>query len=94
MEEWSIKIIMMHFTNLVLKILLKALLVLNVKHSAAQPKSKPNVLFIFADDQTIETIGSLNNSIIKTPNLDRLRERDVTFTNAFNQGSFFYVCRF
>ncbi len=53
----------------------------------AQNKSKSNVLFIFADDQTFESIGSLNNKEVRTPNLDRLREMGVTFTHAFNQGS-------
>lgn len=53
----------------------------------AQTDSKPNVLFIFADDQTFESIGALNNDEIKTPNLDKLKERGVAFTHAFNQGS-------
>ena len=50
-------------------------------------QDKPNVLFIFADDQTFESIGAINNNEIKTPNLDRLAQEGVTFTNAFNQGS-------
>ena len=53
----------------------------------AQTKTKPNVLFIFADDQTFESIGSLNNNEIKTPNLDRLKDMGVTFSHTFNQGS-------
>ncbi|WP_432797471.1 sulfatase-like hydrolase/transferase [Poriferisphaera sp. WC338] len=50
--------------------------------------SKPNILFIFADDMTYEAIGSLNNSEVKTPNLDRLVERGTSFTQAYNSGSF------
>ncbi|WP_430931156.1 sulfatase-like hydrolase/transferase [Saccharicrinis sp. 156] len=53
----------------------------------AQNQKKPNVLFIFADDQTFESIGSLNNNEIKTPNLDRLKDMGATFTHTFNQGS-------
>jgi choline-sulfatase len=53
----------------------------------AYSDTKPNVLFIFADDQCFETLGSLNNNEIKTPNLDRLRRNGVTFTHTFNQGS-------
>ena len=49
--------------------------------------SKPNILFIFADDQCFETIGSLNNSEVRTPNLDRLAKRGTTFTHAYNMGS-------
>jgi len=53
----------------------------------AQKQKKSNVLFIFADDMTFESLYLLNNSDVKTPNLDRLRERGVTFTHAFNQGA-------
>lgn len=53
----------------------------------AQTSSLPNVLFIFADDQTFESIGSLNNNEIKTPNLDQLKDMGATFTHTFNQGS-------
>ncbi|GIT04912.1 MAG: hypothetical protein CM1200mP29_03230 [Verrucomicrobiota bacterium] len=35
-----------------------------------QAQAKPNVLFIFADDQCFETIGSLGLTDINTPNLD------------------------
>jgi hypothetical protein len=30
---------------------------------------RPNVLFIFADDQRADTIAALGNPVIKTPNL-------------------------
>ena len=48
---------------------------------------KPNVLFIFADDQCYETIGALGLTDIDTPNLDRLVNRGTTFTRAYNMGS-------
>ena len=38
---------------------------------------KPNVLFIFADDQCYETIGALGLTDIDTPNLDRLAANGV-----------------
>ncbi|MDA1014199.1 MAG: sulfatase-like hydrolase/transferase [Planctomycetota bacterium] len=60
------------------------LLVLGVGQSRAD---KPNVLFIFADDQTFNSIHSLGNQESETPNLDRLVKRGVTFTHAYNQGS-------
>ncbi len=49
--------------------------------------TKPNVLFIFADDQMYNTIRALGNDEVETPNLDRLARRGVTFTHAYNQGS-------
>ena len=54
---------------------------------AAAPKKKPNLLLLFTDDQTFRSIGSLNNPIVKTPNIDRLVKKGVTFTHCFNQGT-------
>jgi arylsulfatase A-like enzyme len=51
---------------------------------AAEPR--PNVVFIFADDQRADTIAALGNPVIKTPNLDRLVKRGVAFTRAYMQG--------
>lgn len=51
---------------------------------AAEPK--PNLLFLFADDQCFETIRALGNDEIQTPNLDALVARGTTFTHAYNQG--------
>ena len=55
-------------------------------HAADEPK--PNILFIFADDQSYETIQALGHTDIDTPNLDRLVERGTTFTHAYNMGSY------
>jgi len=48
---------------------------------------KPNLLFIFADDQCFSTIHALGNEEIETPNLDRLAAQSTTFTHAYNMGS-------
>ncbi|MFC1597836.1 sulfatase-like hydrolase/transferase, partial [Planctomycetota bacterium] len=50
-------------------------------------QGKPNILFIFADDQCHETIHALGHAEVKTPNLDRLAQSGLTFTNAYNMGS-------
>ena len=49
--------------------------------------TKPNILFILADDQTFETLGALNNPEIHTPNLDKLIKQGTCFTQAYIQGS-------
>ncbi|MEQ1853211.1 MAG: sulfatase-like hydrolase/transferase, partial [Chthoniobacteraceae bacterium] len=54
---------------------------------AADAIGKPNVLFLFADDQCFETIRALGHTDIDTPNLDRLVQRGTTFTRAYNMGS-------
>jgi choline-sulfatase len=48
---------------------------------------KPNVLFIFADDMSYETIGASGMLDIDTPNLDKLVERGASFTHAYNMGA-------
>jgi arylsulfatase A-like enzyme len=53
-------------------------------HAAAA--AKPNLLFIFADDQRADTIAALGNAHIQTPSLDRLVRRGVSFRRAYMQG--------
>lgn len=55
--------------------------------SPNRANSKPNFLFLIADDLMFRTINALNNSEIRTPNLDRLVKRGTAFTHCFHQGS-------
>lgn len=52
---------------------------------AAVGKNKPNVLFLAVDDWNDWT-GPMGDKQVKTPNLDRLATRGVTFTNAHCPG--------
>jgi choline-sulfatase len=45
---------------------------------------RPNILLVMTDQQRFDTIASLGNSHIYTPNLDRLVNRGVTFANAYS----------
>ncbi len=47
---------------------------------------RPNIVFIFADDQCFQTVGAFNDEL-ETPNLDRLVRRGTTFSHAYNMGS-------
>ncbi len=47
---------------------------------------KPNVLFIFTDDQRADAMGCAGNSVIKTPNIDNLATNGVRFTNCYVMG--------
>ena len=53
----------------------------------AQEKNRPNVLFLFTDDQRADTIAALGNKHIKTPNLDTLVRRGTAFTRAYCMGA-------
>ncbi|MBM4156597.1 MAG: choline-sulfatase [Lentisphaerae bacterium] len=52
----------------------------------ATPASRPNVLFLFADDQRADTVAALGNAVIKTPALDRIARAGVAFNRAYMQG--------
>ncbi len=47
----------------------------------------PNILFLFSDDQRLDTIRALGNPGIQTPNLDRLVQQGFALTNAYCMGS-------
>ena len=48
-----------------------------------QQKETPNILWITLEDTSPHFIGSYGNEDAKTPNIDRLAEEGVRFTNAF-----------
>src|SRR5262245_24868865 len=48
---------------------------------------KPNVVFLFADDQRADAIGALGNPHITTPNLDQLMRNGFVFRNAYCLGA-------
>lgn len=52
----------------------------------AEP-ARPNILFLFSDDQSYEAVGYTGMTQVRTPNLDQLAQRSVSFTHAYNQGS-------
>lgn len=64
---------------------LLALVALSCRFATAA--ERPNLVFLFADDQRADCIAALGNPHIKTPNLDRLVQRGFTFNNAYCMGS-------
>ncbi len=56
-------------------------------HAESTP-TKPNIVFIFADDYGYCDMGAYGNREVKTPNLDRLAARGVQFERAYNMGSY------
>src|SRR5262249_13788002 len=47
---------------------------------------RPNVLILLTDDQRYDTVHALGNSLIQTPNMDRLARAGTSFTQASCQG--------
>ena len=44
---------------------------------------KPNVVFVFSDQQRWDTLGAYGNPVVRTPNLDALARQGVRFDNLF-----------
>ncbi|MEX2114915.1 MAG: sulfatase-like hydrolase/transferase [Pirellulales bacterium] len=55
--------------------------------AAESRPQRPNILFVFTDDQRWDTVGALGNPEIRTHNVDRLVERGFHFNNAYCMGS-------
>ena len=49
--------------------------------------SKPNILFIFVDDQSPLTMSAYGNEVCQTPNLDRLAREGMVLDGAHHMGS-------
>ena len=54
--------------------------------TTAQTSNKPDVLFIFTDDQTFDGLNSLGNSDLITPNFDALVKSGTSFSNSYIMG--------
>lgn len=50
-------------------------------------REKPNILFLFTDDQRYGTIGELHQDEVVTPNMDKLVQQGVCFENAYILGA-------
>lgn len=63
------------------------ILLLSVSAATLSANEKPNVLFLFADDQRDDSIAAYGNPHIKTPNIDSIVERGFSFNRAYCMGS-------
>ncbi|QOD59461.1 sulfatase-like hydrolase/transferase [Polaribacter haliotis] len=68
------------------------ILFLGCKQQSKKEKSqisinkKPNIIFLFSDDQTFKAVHALGNKEIITPTMDKLVAEGTTFTHAYNMG--------
>ena len=57
-----------------------------VLSSCSEPKkekpSRPNILFIMADDHAYQAISAYSDKLLNTPNIDRIAKEGMLFTNA------------
>lgn len=45
--------------------------------------TRPNIIFIMADDHAFQAISAYDSTLIHTPNIDRLAEEGIRFDRAF-----------
>lgn len=64
------------------QVILIALVLVPFAGNSAEQVS-PNILFLLTDDQRSDAVGAAGNSLIHTPELDRLAAEGVRFENAF-----------
>ncbi len=48
----------------------------------AETNQKPNILFIMSDDHTYQAISAYSNKLTEAPNIDRIANEGMMFTNA------------
>ena len=60
---------------------LLSVLISSTKHITNE-SSKPNILFIMSDDHAYQAISAYSDKLIHTPNIDRIADEGVLFTNA------------
>jgi arylsulfatase A len=64
--------------------ILRILLSLSLATLAAHAETKPNIIFIMADDLGYAELGCYGQKIIKTPHIDRLATEGIRFTDAYS----------
>lgn len=62
-------------------------------YSPVLSAAPPNIIFIFADDQTSSSLGCYGHPIAQTPHIDSLAARGVRFQNAFVSQAICWVSR-
>src|ERR1043165_7177168 len=58
-------------------------LILAFAAAAAAQTSKPNIIFILADDLGIGEVGCYGQTVLQTPNIDRLATEGMKFTQFY-----------
>ena len=63
-------------------VLIGGIILLSCKGNKQEPKTQPNILFIMSDDHAYQAISAYSDKLIQTPNIDRIANEGMLFTNA------------
>lgn len=69
--------------NLIHKGILLGSAILSLNVSAQNKLQRPNIIYIMCDDHGEQAISSYGHGLNQTPNIDRIANQGVRFTNAF-----------
>jgi arylsulfatase A-like enzyme len=69
--------------NLLQKGILLSSTILSINAVAQSKSPRPNIIYIMCDDHCEQAISSYGHSLNKTPNIDRIGNQGVRFTNCF-----------
>jgi arylsulfatase A-like enzyme len=69
--------------NLLQKGILLGSTILSINATAQNKQQRPNIIYIMSDDHTAQAISCYGHALNKTPNIDRIANQGVRFTNAF-----------
>ena len=85
LDRNSMKLIKLKFYNMKMKLLYIGLLMVCFTACCDSDQDiKPNIIFIMADDLGYSDLGCYGQELIKTPNIDRLAEEGMRFTQVYS----------
>ena len=79
MKQINLKLLVLPFSGIVALCSCSSRKVDNVTPA----QQKPNIIFIMADDLGYNEIGAYGQTLIKTPNLDKIAQKGMRFTNSY-----------
>ena len=59
-------------------------LVLIFLSACSDKDERPNILFIMSDDHAYQAISAYSDKLIQTPNIDRIADEGILFTDDFS----------
>ncbi|MEA1951175.1 MAG: sulfatase-like hydrolase/transferase [Planctomycetota bacterium] len=71
-------------SRIALSVVLLSVISCSAASHAAAKSSRPNVLFICADDHAAYVTGAYGNKLVRTPNIDRLAQAGIRFDRAYS----------
>ena len=73
----------MNFKSITYITFLSAFLISCTSDQSENLAGRPNIIFIMSDDHAYQAISAYNSELIQTPNIDRIADQGIKFTQSF-----------